>query len=58
MKNHFSCSQNVEQELVRRLLQWSGGFHNTAAIAFSGRQNEEKLLTGIHVFFIQVSHDP
>jgi hypothetical protein len=32
-------------------LAWIGGFINTARIAFSGRQNEEKLLIGSHVVF-------
>jgi membrane carboxypeptidase/penicillin-binding protein PbpC len=39
-------------------LYWIGGFNNTARIAFSGRQNEEKLLIEIHEVFIQKSHDP
>jgi hypothetical protein len=35
-----------------------GGFDDTAGIAFSGRQNNEKLLNGSHVFFSQGSHEP
>jgi hypothetical protein len=35
---------------------WNGGFNDTAIIAFSGRQNNEKLFIGSHVFFSQGTH--
>jgi hypothetical protein len=36
-------------------LPWSGGFHDTAEIAFSGRQNVEQLLNVSHELFSQES---
>jgi hypothetical protein len=38
-------------------LHWNGGFNDTAGIAFSGLQNDEKLLIGSNVFFSQECHD-
>jgi hypothetical protein len=36
---------------------WNGGFNDTAGIAYSGRQNDEKLLNVNHVFFSQENLD-
>jgi len=40
----FLCCQNVEQWLTWSKVLSTGGFNYTVKIAFSGRQNEEKML--------------
>jgi hypothetical protein len=56
-KSHFMSPNRYRGFKISRV-PLSSGSHDPPGIVFSGRQNEEKLLTGINVFFIQVSLDP
>jgi hypothetical protein len=44
--------------MTRSQLAWIGGFNDMAGIAFSGLQNDEKLLIGSPVYFNGEFHDP
>jgi len=53
LKNHIINVPMVDMKAVA----WSGGFNDTAKIAFWGRQSEERLINRSHMFLNQESHD-